>query len=214
MITLVRGRPWASCQARISSRPVSSPAAPAGRLQGGRRHAGDLAQGVVQVTSSSSQPWVSERRRRRVDTGRARAVRPTVVAELGVVLHRARTERVGAEVDRVLAVRQPGEVGDQVTLGHLGQRAPGSSAQVPGRDQLVGRPLRARRWCGTDQAAPPGLGQLEDRRLVRPGPSGGRWWPAPGGPGRRSTWSTGHQRTAFSRAVGVARRSRHGCAAR
>ena len=43
------------------------------------------------------------------------------VAGLGVVLHRARPERVGAEVDGVLAVGEAGEVGDEVPLGHLGQ---------------------------------------------------------------------------------------------
>jgi hypothetical protein len=60
MITLWRGAPWAWCQARISSRPVSSPDAPA---------AGCSVAAAMPVISHSvsststiraNQPWVNE----------------------------------------------------------------------------------------------------------------------------------------------------------
>ena len=123
MMTLVgAAAPWASCQARISSSPVSSPAAPAGGCSVAAAMPVTSHSVSSSSTSSSSQPWISDGGRGRVDVGQA-GQRGRVVAQLGVVLHGARPERVGAEVDRVLPVGQPGEVGDQVALGHLGAAA-------------------------------------------------------------------------------------------
>ncbi len=60
MITLWRSDPWASCHARMSSSPVSSPAAPAA----GCRVAAAMPVISHRTSSSStisaSQPWVSE----------------------------------------------------------------------------------------------------------------------------------------------------------
>ena len=136
------------------------------RLQGGRVHAGDLAQRTLQVASSSSQPWVEVAGR-----GGWTSARPgseaAVVAELGVVLHRARAERVGAEVDRgVLAVGEAGEVGDQVALGDLGQTG-GSQPAVSAGHQLVGRPLGHASGRGTTTARRPGATARRPSGLVR-----------------------------------------------
>ena len=146
----------------MSRSPVSSPAAPAAGCRVAAGHAGDLAQRGLQL-DQQLEPALGERRRRAgVDPGQA-GEGGHGVADLGVVLHRARTERVGPEVDRELAVAQPGEVADQVALGHLGQ-GHRLGAPVLGRDQLVEPPLGD---PGRPQlpAAPPGLGELEDGRL-------------------------------------------------
>ena len=139
----------------MSSSPVSSPAAPAG----GCRVAAAMPVMRQRVSardhSSSSQPWVTVRGRGRMGRGQA-GQGGGVVAQLGVVFHGARPERVGAQVDRVLPVGQAGDVGDQVPLGDLGQR-----------DRLVAQasrpgPARSASHSGTpvvrnDQARRPGL---------------------------------------------------------
>ena len=147
--------------------------------------------------SSSSQPWVQL-------AGAAgwTPVRPgqrgRVVAELRVVLHGARPERIGAQVDRVLAVGQPGDVGDQVTLGHLGERDR-LVPQPPGRAPAPRPPTRGRRWCGTTRPRRPGLEQLEDGRLaVAAHERGARAARPPARPGRGA--SRPSSRTTFSRA--------------
>ena len=197
MITLWRSSPWASCQARMSSRPVSSPAAPAAGCRVAAAMPVISHSGLFQL-DQQLQPALGQRgRRRRVDVGQAGQAGHGV-ADLGVVLHGARPERVGAEVDRELPVAQPGEVGHQVALGHLGQRQRRGAAMV-GRDQLLERPLGD---AGRPQlpAPPPGLRQLEEGRLgVAPEQRGARG-PAAGGRrarrGRRSS-----DRTALSRAA-------------
>ena len=127
---------------------------PGRRLQGGGGHAGDPAQGVGQ-RPQQLQPALGAVGRG-AGMGRRQAGQGgRVIAQLGVVLHGAGPERVGAQVHRVLAVGEPGDVGDQVPLGHLGERD-GLGAQPGGGDQLLRRPIRARRWSGRTRPAGPG----------------------------------------------------------
>ena len=153
-MTRRRRSPRASCQARMSSSPVSSPAAPAA----GWRVAAAMpliSHSARSSSTRSGQPALGERGRGRgVDAGQA-GQRGHRVADLRVVLHRARAERVGAEVDRELAVGEPGEVADQVALGHLGERhrlRPGGARPGPARRARG----RRGRWCGSCQLARPG----------------------------------------------------------
>ena len=195
------GRPgW--CQARIRSSPVSSPAAPAA----GWRVAAAIPVIAHSVssspTSSSSQPWVREAGRGRMragETGKA----SHLVTDLGVVFHGARTKGVGAQVDRVLPVGQPGEVGDQVALGHFGQLH--RLGALGGRPAPTPRPAtRVGRWSEGPRRRP-GRGEFEDRRLEsRPiqaapavGPAARASGPAPDG-------ESGCHRTAFSMAAAKA----------
>ena len=177
----------------MSSSPVSSPAAPAG----GCRVA--AAMPVISHRASARRPQQLQPalgaalgRRGRVDAGQA-GQGGDVVAELRVVLHGARPERVGAEVDRVLPVGQPGEVGDQVALGDLGAAAPGSSRQPSGRDQLRRAGHSGTPVVRNDQACRPGLGQLEDGRLGVPARRAGRWWPGRRRPAPEQAPSSPHR---------------------
>ncbi len=60
MITLVLADPCASCQARMSSRPVSSPAAPAAGCRVAAAMPVISHSASSSSTSSPSQPWASE----------------------------------------------------------------------------------------------------------------------------------------------------------
>ena len=173
MITLWRRRPCASCQARISSSPVSSPAAPAGRLQRGGGHPGHLAQGLLEL-HHQRQPALGVS-----DAGAAGCTPASPgsdghrVADLGVVLHGARPQRVGPEIDRELAVGQAGEVGDQVALGHLGQTATGRSRRWPPPGPVPRAGTSGTPVVRNDQALRPGMGELEQGGLGRRGPTAG-----------------------------------------
>ena len=79
------------------------------RLQGGGGHAGDLAQGLLELDAAArSQPWVRRGRRGRVDAGQARAGAARSSHSLGLYFMVHEPERVGAEVDGVLAVASGG----------------------------------------------------------------------------------------------------------
>ena len=136
-------------------------------------------------TSSSSQPWRAAARRRRVDVGQP-GQGGDGVAHLGVVLHGARAERVGAEVDGELAVAEPGEVADEVALGDLGQRrrrgaavAAGTSSSSGDSGTPVVRSCQARR-PGSDSSK--SVGSVSR-------PSSGALGGSPAGGGRGRTWS-------------------------
>ena len=134
-------------------------------LQGGGVHARDRAQDSFQVGQQRHPPLGEPRRGRRVDVGQS-GQGGGVVADLRVVLHRARPERVGTQVDGVLAVAEPREMGDQVALGKLGDGRR-RVAKVLSGDELLGRPLGQARRAERGRA-PARLGQLEDRGLVGP----------------------------------------------
>ena len=78
-----------------------------------------------------------------------------LVVELRVVLHRARAQRVEAQVDGVVQLREPGVVAHHLRLGELGQRgrrrAQGASGQEVGQPGGVATPAAGRsapRWPG------------------------------------------------------------------
>jgi hypothetical protein len=88
-------------------------------LQGRRGGAGDRAQGQLQPVQQGEPALDLVGRLSGVTTGQAGQAGDHV-ADLGVVFHRARPQRVGAVVDGVVPGAEPGEVGDQVPLRHLG----------------------------------------------------------------------------------------------
>ena len=84
----------------------------AGRgLEGGCAHTGDRTEFLFEG-DHDLQPALAERRRRAGVNGVETRVGRHGVTELWVVLHGARTKRVHAEVDGVLAVREASEVSD------------------------------------------------------------------------------------------------------
>ena len=162
----------------MSSRPVSSPAAPAAGCRVAAAIPVISHRASSSSTSSPSQPWVS-------DAGAAgwTPARPGQsghgVTDLGVVLHGARPERVGPEVDRELPVGQSGEVGHQVALGHLGQ-GNRLTAEVSLGNELLERNLgdprgaeRPARLARSGELEERGLGRLtQERRAVGSAPGG------------------------------------------
>ena len=193
MITLCRVCPLASNQARMSSSPVSSPAAPAAGCRVAAAMPVISHSAASSSTRSSSHPWMQLVGSGGVDVGQSRE-HGHRVADLGVVLHRARAQRVRAEIDGELAVAEAGEVADQVTLGHLGQ-LDGAGAAMGVGDELLDRELGDTRGAELPGAAPRfgeleqgGLGVAAEQRRA-------------GGPtarGRRRDEIVDHHRTAFS----------------
>jgi hypothetical protein len=90
-------------------------------LQSGGLHPGDRAEALLELDEELEPALGARSRSSRVDLCEARE-RRTGVGGLRVVLHRARTEWVRAEIDRVLAVSEACEVRDEVTLGDFRQR--------------------------------------------------------------------------------------------
>ena len=84
------------------------------------RHPGDLAENLFQLHEQLEPSLDATIRCSGVHIGQARQ-RCNSVAELGVVLHRARSERVRPQVDRVLPVGEPREMTDQVALRYFCQ---------------------------------------------------------------------------------------------
>ena len=168
-----------------------------GRLEGGGRHAGDLAEDLLQLHQQAQPPLGQRGGRRRVDPGQA-GEGGHRVADLGVVLHGARPERVGPEVHRELAVGQPGEVGHQVALGDLGHRHR-LGPQVLGRQQ-VGEGGLGDAGGAERPGAPAGVRQLEEGRLGVVPEEGGAGGPATRG-GRPVEGGGGaHAATALAKA--------------
>ncbi len=90
-------------------------------LQGGRRHPGDRAEHLFELDQHLEPSLGARSRGAGMDMGEARQGRAGV-GGLRVVLHRARAERVGAEIDGVLAMGETGEVSHEVALGDFWQR--------------------------------------------------------------------------------------------
>ncbi len=97
-------------------------------------------------------------RLQRMDVGETRQPRQLFV-EPRVVLHRARAERIEAGVDRIVLVRQPGEMANHLRLAETGQtdRALPLETAHPGAD---GRRLRQVDAATTRRIL------LEDQRLL------------------------------------------------
>ena len=183
--------------------PRQLPRRAGGRLQRRRRHARDGAERLLQLDEHLQPSLRPPGRCRRVDLAKGRD-RRGLVTDLRVVLHRARAERVRPEIDAVLAVRQPGEMADEVALGDLRERD-GLGAQMPGRHELGGRPLRQ---AGRAQRPGPAARgrQLEDRRLAGPAEERRRRRPPAGGPrhpflGHRITLANAAAKPSISAAV-------------
>ncbi len=132
---------------------------------------GDLRQRVLeaphQLERALGVVWVLERMKLRM----ARQRRDALV-ELGVVLHRARPERVEAGVKVEVALRQTVVVADDLGFGDLRQPRR-LAAPHRGGQQLVERALRdVELW--RDERPASGLRALIDRQLVVGGGDEGR----------------------------------------
>ncbi len=202
MITLWRVEPWASCQAAHEEKTGQLPGRARRRLQRGRRHPGDLAQGLFQLDEQGQPPLSQRGGSGGMDPGQT-GEPGDGVAHLRVVLHGARPQRVGAEVHRELAVAEPREVGHQVAFGHFGQRhRPG--APVLGGDQVLDRRLGQARGPKRPRL-PAGMGQLEEGGLGLPAQQRSAGGLSPGcglddGAGINGRAGLGHQATAFANA--------------
>ena len=91
-----------------------------GRRQGHRRHAGQRLQPMRQRVDQLERALHRRYRLQRVQIGETRQPRHLLV-EPRVVLHRARAERVEAAVDRVILLRQAGEMAHHLRLAEAGQ---------------------------------------------------------------------------------------------
>ena len=163
--TLVRVSPWSSWKARVSSTPASSPWEPA---EGCSETWGSpaispsaLLEAPHQLQRALGAPGVLER----VKLGVAVQRRDALV-QLGVVLHRARAQRIEAGVEVEVALGQAVVVAHDLGLGDLGQTSPSAlgAAQARG-DEIVERALGDVERRRHERAAS-GLGALIDRQLV------------------------------------------------
>ena len=98
------------------------------RAQRHRAHAGDLLEHLLQFEHALQEALplrLGRARMAREELGQHRVL----VAGLGVVFHRARTERVEVRVDGEVELREPGEMAHGVELAHLGQQRRLAAAQ-------------------------------------------------------------------------------------
>ena len=147
---------------------MSSPWAPAAGCSVARVQAADLGQPAVERPEQLQGALGELVRLVRVQAAEALERRDALV-DLGVVLHRARAERVGAGVDAVVERRELGVVTDDVDLGDLGEARRGGAPEVR-RQELVERTLgdAGRRH----RAGAPPLARLLEDRLDRRAPLG------------------------------------------
>ncbi len=156
--------------ARIALRRVIGPeeerahqlALRAGRgLQGDRVHPGDLLEHLAQLPHQPEGALHRRSRLKGVKVAKPRQARRQLV-HLGIVLHRARAQRVERFVHVVVLQRDCREMPDYVVLGNLRQsrrRFP----QRPRRKQLIER-SGGKIGLGDRRAAPPRARALEDQR--------------------------------------------------
>ena len=91
------------------------------RAERHRRHAGDLLQHVLQLEHATEEALSDRRRCKRMATEELRQHR-VLVTGLGVVLHRAGTERVEVRVDREVQLREAREMAHRIEFAHLRQQ--------------------------------------------------------------------------------------------
>ena len=125
--------------------PQSSPCAPAAGLNAIAGMPVSVLSQCASVSISSSAPGTVDDRLQRMDVGEAGQARQFFV-EARVVLHRAGAERVEPAVDRVILLRQPGEVAHDLRLAET--RA---GRSVPCRSRP---PRRLRNGAGSGRSTP------------------------------------------------------------
>ena len=128
------------------------------RLQRHVREPGDLGQRRLEVPHQGQRALRPGGGLHRMQA-RVAGQRRDPLVQLGVVLHRARAERVEARVQVEVALGDPVEVAHDLRLGDLGQPRRLRPAQALGQEVVaLGHVQR-----GRDERAPPGPGLLEDR---------------------------------------------------
>ena len=108
-----------------------------GGLQCGGGHPGDLAQRDFELDQELEPALGAVGGGGGMDVGQA-GQHGDGVTDLGVVLHRARAQWVGTEIDRELAVAQAGEMADEVAFRDLGECHRGCPAVHLGDDLFDG----------------------------------------------------------------------------
>ena len=136
---------------------------PGARLKRDERQARYLAQGLLEAPHQLERALGVARVLERVQARVARQARDPLV-QLGVVLHRARAERVEAGVEIEVPLGQAVVVADDLGLWDLRQ-ARRLGAPLVRRQELVERAL-GHVDLGGDERAPARLGALEDRQRV------------------------------------------------
>ena len=113
----------------------------------------------ARVSISSSAPWHGRGRLQRMEVGETGQPRQLLV-EARVVLHRARAERVEPAVDRVVLLRQPGEMAHHLRLAEARQ----ADRVLPFEPAEPG----AKPPAGSGRSTPqrPGYVLLEQQRLL------------------------------------------------
>ena len=161
-MTFVRPPPRSAWYARMMSRPVISPHAPAGGCSVAR------AMPVISQSASSSRqsissaPWAVSSGCKRMQPLEPRE-RGDGLGDLRVVLHGARAQRVEAGVHAVVHLREPRVVAHQIDLGHLGQPGLGAAPRVL-RDRHLRHVKRREPERRATRARP-----IHDRALPRRG---------------------------------------------
>ena len=121
------------------------------RLQRDVRQPRDLGERVLELPHQPQRALGAARRLRRVQARVPRQRRDALV-QLGVVLHRARAERIEARVEVEVALREPVVVADDLGLGDLRQPRRLGAAHARGQE-LVERALGDVQRRGDERAA-------------------------------------------------------------
>src|SRR5438105_3692190 len=132
-------------------------------MQRGVRKPGDLFERLLETPHQLERPLGVGRFLERMQS-RVAGQRRDALVQLGVVLHRARAERVKAGVEVEVALGEAVEVAHDLGLRDLGQ-AGWLLAPQSGGEQRIQGPLRNVELWRRERAAA-GLRSLEDRELV------------------------------------------------
>ena len=161
MITFRRGSPFAVWNAPHDQQSGELTLRAGGGLERQLRHPRRLAQSPLQRPEELERSGAEIVVRHRMKRGEPRQGRD-VLGDLGVVLHRARAQRIRPDVDRPVALRQARVVTDQVPLAHLGERRWPGPAVALGDQVVEGWSIHLD--LGQRPRSPTVTGQLEDQR--------------------------------------------------
>ena len=139
-----------------------------GGLERDRVHAADLDQPALQLPQQLERALGELVGSERVERGEAGQPGGPLV-DLGVVLHRARAQRIEAAVDRVVELREADEVADDFGLGQLGQAGRRRAQLRRGNaGQRVGRRMGhlGLAWPGRESSASVGCSSGADGQAL------------------------------------------------
>ena len=152
MRILLRGIALRLVPARVSRMPVNSPCAPAAGCKRDCVHAGDLEQAALQQIEDFENALRQRVRPVGMRLGQTLDARHKLV-HARVVLHRARAERIHAEIDRVVPSGEAREVANDLDLAQLRQQA-GRVAMRSAKQRLSDRQQARRAAAACRRACP------------------------------------------------------------